>query len=68
MVRCPYCGARLFDTDAEVSFGVGAGILIEIRCWRRGCREVVRVWLSGDQPVQNPENDGDADKPGYQDS
>jgi phage FluMu protein Com len=43
-VRCEVCGARLLDSDAEVSRqATPDGARIEIRCWR--CKRLVRLWL-----------------------
>jgi phage FluMu protein Com len=43
-VRCEVCGARLLDSDAEVSQqATPEAARIEIRCWR--CKRLVRLWL-----------------------
>jgi phage FluMu protein Com len=44
VIRCEFCGARLFDSSAPSTDDYGAGIEVGIKCWK--CKMIDRVYLS----------------------
>jgi hypothetical protein len=44
VIRCEFCGARLFDCSAPSTDDYEAGIEVWIKCW--GCKTIGKVYLS----------------------